>query len=250
MHAMLAAYSGNIVMSPPASQPAIGLCVITTQKNCRGNVILSVWQEKLYFSYAEGMKFHLLDCMGGNIPAVMSCGVLHVDECGRYPSAPDEIHQLWDQAQAFFLQQNGYVGGMTPATTLKQSLSFAGLWFRTQRQLQWQLAQIQQQCQSAHPAPAQQHTSMAIPTLQRPTELAQQKAIVTKSRKRKNRADFDSEETEPRKGCRLNRGSSSSQHKTPSRPPSTERYNGSNKDDDGGEQRSISPGTEIVQPSN
>lgn len=219
-HTMLAAYNGNMLMSAFVKQPDGGLCVIATQKNNRGQVIVSVWQRGERFRFTEGMVFDLLDQMDGNVPAVMICGVLRIDELGNYPYAPDNIRQLWGEAETCFFQDYGCYGAESPsilrdeclitgAGCLKQRWQWQ--WAQQQNYQQWTFQQQVQQTQnllcttqtSATPLqsqqspPSSQQRKFGKPKRRRTTDGAVQKgAGIRKSRKaRKN--DSPREKTPP-----------------------------------------------------
>lgn len=167
-HVMLAAYRGNTFAAQDITQPCHGLCVITTQRDSTGDVRVLVWQYQNFFPCSEGMTFDLLDSLDGNVPAVMTWGVLRVDEFGSYPDAPEEVHRLWACAEACF--SSGHSLSWEVQQMVKEGfLADHGDWLRCQNQWQEQQQQVFRQCvlewqslQALQKVPEPQ-TSTAVP---------------------------------------------------------------------------------------
>lgn len=184
-HIMLASYSQRIFNAGDVfvPQPSPGLCVIATQKNGYGNVVLSVWQFQRSFPWTEGMAFDLLDNIDGNIRAVFVCGVLRIDENGSFPHAPHDIQQLWHQAEASYFPRNGYFGEEVQNCLRTMLLSNATQSFGYWRQNQWQQQQDWQH-QVLQQVPVLQQLPTTVP-LRQPTIPVPQTSVATNPRKRR-----------------------------------------------------------------
>lgn len=160
------------------------VCVIVTQISSHNGVVVSVWQRQRGYPLADGMTFNLLDRMDGNVPALVTCGVLRIDETGVMPDAPKHVHQLWQQAEKSWFERSGIFGVVEQEGALDQCLECQLWWWQGTRY--WQrLQQLQPtlsyQLQQPYQQPILQPCTPAIlPQLWRQAAQLQQNTMANR----------------------------------------------------------------------
>lgn len=187
-------------------------CVILTVRTERGGVEILVWQWRQYFALgkssqkpvhnvqpenllcrlsntssltfpAEGVTFNLLDRMDGNVPAVVSGGVLRVDPSGILPDAPENIHTLWEQAETTFFQRYMHSDPRLPQAYLEwDQRRLSGWWTQTRESQERQQREYRREISRLAP-------QVTPAVLSQYLALAEESVLVSRPREQVDQAD-------------------------------------------------------------